>query len=120
MKRHIAIFKNGDEELILSGKKTVEVRFSKNKAVPFGQVSSGDLVYIKPVGKDIIGEFRVKKVLSFDGLDEVDLKEIKDRFGQDATDAKYATVIFISESSRFITSPIKVTKKDNRGWLVLE
>lgn len=106
MKKHLAIFKGQAGEEILSGKKTIESRFSKVKKAPFGVVSSGDMVYIKPSGKEIIGEFRVKKVCYFED------PEIKT--------ARYATFIFIGDSARFITSPLKFKKKDSRGWVVLE
>ena len=128
--KHLAIFKGDGAEKILSGEKTIESRFSKAKLSPFGVISAGDLVYIKPSGKDIIGQFSVKKVIFYDGLEAEDLEEIKKTYngpiGQ-ANDywiskktSRYGTLIFIGNSSRFITSPIKLTKKDLRGWVVLD
>lgn len=129
MQKHLAIFKGNGAELVLTGKKTVESRFSSKKSPPFGVISSGDLVYIKPSGKDIIGEFRVKKVIFFDGLTLEDMEMIKKTFGEaiaqsneywkDKERSKYATLIFIGNSTRFLTSPIKLSKKDLRGWVVL-
>ena len=121
-------------EAILSGVKTVETRFSRNKIAPFGVVSVGDLVYMKPPGEDIVGQFRVKKVFYFEGLIEEDMNKIFADYGQqinvgdEEEDGKYyrekreslvGTLIFIADSERFITSPIKVRKKDLRGWMVL-
>lgn len=130
MRKHLAIFKQGVGEQILNGTKTVETRFSKMKIVPFGQISAGDLVYIKPSGKDIIGEFRVKKVIFFDGLDKEEINEIRLKYnGGIVADegywerkmvSKYATLIFISQSTPFITAPLKILKKDLRGWVVLD
>lgn len=130
MKNHLAIFKGKAGELILSGKKTIESRFSRVKLPPFGIVSSGDLVYIKPSGKDIIGQFRVKKVIFFDNLDADDLSDLKKRYGKSLAvseeyweknrNSRYATLIFIGDSSRFITSPVRFSKKDLRGWVVLD
>jgi len=128
--KHLAIFKGSGGDLILAGKKTIESRFSRRKSPPFGVISSGDLVYIKPTGKEIIGEFRVQKVLFFDGLLDSDIKDIKERYGKglavDDEDywkgkkaSKYATLIFIGGSARYLTSPIKFPKKDQRGWVVL-
>jgi len=129
VKKHLAIFKNQGGELILSGEKKIESRFSIAKIAPYGVVSSGDLVYIKPSGADIIGQFRVNKVIYFEGLTPQDVKEIRQRYGLEiAMDESYwegkagskvATLIFIGESSRFLTSPIKISKKDQRGWVVL-
>lgn len=130
MIKHLAIFKGEAAELILQGKKIVESRFSKRRDIPFGAVSSGDLVYIKPSGKDIIGQFRVKKVIFFDGITKEDFEAIKKEYGENLVvdelywdahkGAKYGTLIFIGDSSRFITSPIKIPKKDLRGWVVLD
>ncbi len=129
MKKHLAIFKGRAGEDILLGKKTIESRFSQVKNPPFGMIGSGDLVYIKPSGKDIIGQFRVKKVIFFDGLNLSDLSDLKSRYGkklavseeywQKVANARFGTLIFIGDSSRFITSPVKPSKKDLRGWVVL-
>ena len=105
MKRHLAIFKGDSGEQILQGKKIINVRFSNRKLPPFGMISSGDLVYIKPSGKDIIGQFKVKKV----------------KFCEDPdTNPKYTTEIFVGQTQKFITAPIKIPKKDLRGWVVLD
>ena len=102
MKKHLAIFKDRIGELILNGEKVIETRFSIAKIAPYGQVESGDLVYIKPSGKEIIGQFRVKKVVFID-----------------KANGKYATLIFVGQTERFLTAPIKIHKKDLRGWVVL-
>lgn len=129
MQKHLAIFKGDGAEKILEGKKTIESRFSKAKVPPFGVISRGDLVYIKTSGKDIIGQFRVKKVIFYDGLEQLDVEEIKRKYGRSIAagnnywagkgSSRYGTLIFIGDSSRFITSPIKIPKKDLRGWVVL-
>ena len=130
MKKHLAIFKGEAGEAILTGKKTIESRFSRVKNPPFGLISSGDLVYIKPSGKDIIGQFRVKKVIFYDNLDLGDFRDLRERYGKElAVDgdywkkvsaARFGTFIFIGDSSRFITSPVKIKKSDLRGWVVLD
>lgn len=127
--KHLAIFTGDGAEKILSGQKTIESRFSRVKIAPFGKVSCGDLVYIKPPGKEIIGQFRVKKVIFYDGLNLNDVSYLRAKYGKEiATDevywkgkenCRYGTLIFIGNSSRFITSPVRIPKKDLRGWVVL-
>lgn len=127
--KHLAIFSGNAAELILEGKKTVESRLSKRRNPPFGQIATGDLVYIKPSGEDIIGQFRVRKVIFYDGLDIGEIREIWEQYGKQlAVDenywkgkesSRYGTLIFIGEVDPFITSPIKFPKKDLRGWVVL-
>ncbi len=130
MTKHLAIFKGLGAEKILSGEKNIESRFSKAKLIPFGAISAGDLVYIKPSGKDIIGQFRVKKVIFYDNLDLNDLNYLKEKYGKEMAveedywkgkqNSKYATLIFIGDCARFITSPVKIPKKDQRGWVILD
>ncbi len=121
-------------QAILSGQKTIETRFSKHKIVPFGVISRSDLVYLKPPGEEIMGQFKVKKVISYEGLTSEDVQKIFTEYGneirtgnreedkkyfQEKQSSLYGTLIFIAESERFITSPLKVKKKDQRGWMVL-
>lgn len=135
MKRHLAIMDKPTIEAILQGKKTIETRFSKNKIVPFGVVSSGDLVFIKPPGGDVIGQFRVKKVFSFEGLTPEDVEkifqdygekismgdqEVDEKYFKEKKDSLFGTLIFISASERLITSPVTLKKRDMRGWVVLD
>lgn len=135
MRKHVAIMNKTAIEAVLAGVKTIETRFSKHKISPFGLISVGDLVYMKPPGGEIIGQFRVKKVFNFEGLTEKDVEKIFQDFGdkisvgkkeedekffEEKKSSTYATLIFLSESERFITSPIKFKKKDMRGWVVLE
>ena len=117
MIRHLAIFKAEGAREILSGERIIESRFSKSKIAPFGAVSVGDIVYIKVSGGDIIGQFKVKRVIFFDGIDK---EEIKNNYKEEVKEnCRYATLIFIGDSTTFITSPIKIKKKDQRGWVVL-
>lgn len=128
--KHLAIFSSDLAQKILTGEKSIESRFSKAKIAPFEVISSGDLVYIKPTGKDITGQFRVKKVIFFDGLTKEDFKQIRDLYGKEISaddsfwkekaDCKYGTLIFIGEYDPFLTSPIKIKKSDQRGWVVLD
>ena len=129
MQKHLAIFKKGVGERILDGTKKIETRFSKMKLAPYLHISAGDLVYIKPIGKDIIGQFRVKKVIFFDRMEKQDIEDICLKYGghiaadeeywESKKTSKYASLIFIGQVTPFITAPIKFAKKDLRGWVVL-
>lgn len=135
MSKHLAILSKVGIEAILSGKKTIEARFSQKKIAPYGSVLVGDTVYIKPPGGEIIGEFRVKKVFYYCGLESGDMADLLTRYGKQLSlgnrledikytqawaKAKYGTLIFISQSDRFITSPVKIKKSDLRGWMTIE
>lgn len=134
MRRHLAIFSPEAIEALLAGKKLVETRFSQRRIEPFAKVSIGDVVYIKPPGKEIVGQFKVKKVISFEGMEKEDWQLIKLKFGRQTflgskqrdgdffkkhQNAHFGTLIFIDQTEQFITSPVKINKKDLRGWMVL-
>ncbi len=122
MKKHLAIFSKEEIEEIFSGEKTFDSRFSKKRISPFGMIGAKDIVYIKPPGQDIVGQFRVKKVISIEGLEESDWEMLEKKFKiskEKKQNLKFLTLIFLTEVEQFITSPIKITKKDLRGWAVL-
>lgn len=123
MKKHLAIFTKEEIKKIFSGKKNIDIRLSQKRISPFGRVNIGDIVYIKPPGEEVVGQFIVKKVISFEGLEIEDWKVLKSGYGvKDAfslKNPKFATLIFIDQVEQFITSPIKLEKKDLRGWVVL-
>ncbi len=121
MKKHLAIFSSDSVKQIFSGSKIIEAWFSKKRILPFGQVSVGDLVYIKPSGKEIAGQFIVKKVLFFEGLDSEDFKLIEQFTGKKmVVGFKFASLIWLDRVEQFITSPIKLDKHDQRGWMILD
>ena len=132
MQKHLAIFAPPVVKLIFSGQKTIDCRFSQRKIAPFGKVSVGDIVYIKPAGADIKGQFKVKKVIYFAGLEASDWdlivkkygrnilpKKLLNQFSQTREKAIFGTLIFMNQVEQFIVSPIKPIKKDRRGWVTL-
>lgn len=134
MRKHLAIMRKSAIEAILFGQKNIETRFSQRRIPPFGVIGIGDLVYMKPPGAEVIGQFRVKKVYTYEGITGEDFDQIFSEYGQkikvgneredslyikEKRDCSFGTLIFIADSERFITSPIKVGKKDLRGWVVL-
>ncbi len=126
MNKHLAIFSKNSIKQIFSEKRRVEIRFSLRKVPPFETVSIGDLVYIKPPGEDVVGRFLIKKVIFIDGVEGKDQDWISTFFTSNQNyfeihkNAKYATLIFFAQVEQFIVSPIKINKRDSRGWVVLE
>ncbi len=125
MRKHIAILSKVGLKEIFSGKKTVESRFSQKKIAPFGQISIGDVVYLKEPGGEIHGQFIVEKVISFEGLSQKDWNvignylKLEQEFIKVHQNAHFGTLIFIKDVEQFITSPINFQKKDQRGWVIL-
>lgn len=134
MHKHLAIFHPDAIKQLFAGKKTIESRFSQKRIAPFSLVGVRDVVYIKPPGQEVVGQFRVKKVLFWEGIDANDWELIKreflkglgftskqqaEEYFQKRQQANFATIIVISNVEQFIAAPIKVVKKDLRGWMVL-
>lgn len=126
MQKHLAILSKVAINDIISGRKLYEVRLSVKKIPPFGQVHVGDLVYMKPPGEEIAGQFEVKKVLTYEGLGKEEFSLLKSKFQENLEflnkhqNAHVATVIQIGNVEQFIASPLKIQKKDLRGWVVLK
>ena len=128
MRRHLAVFAGVAAEKVLTGGKKVDVRLSRMKIVPFGRISTGDIVWMRKPGEKLVGSFIVGKVIYFDHPTTEDLKRLKNDYGKEMAmaeqfwanrkDCKYATVIFIDSSTRFLVSP-QINKKDRRSWVVL-
>lgn len=129
MAKHLAIFQDWAIHDILTGKKQVEGRFSKFKIAPFGKVSSGDRVLMKPPGKPVLGEFVVDRVFHFDHPTVEEIEEIKEKYKEELVlpshfwskkdEINYVTLMYIGRRQKFLTTPAQVTKKDLRGWVVL-
>ena len=129
MAKHLAIFHSWAIDDTLSGKKQVEARFSKIKIAPFGKVSRGDTVFMKPPGEPIAGEFLVDRVFYFDHPKEEEIKELKNKYkakmalpnhfwsGKD--EINYVTLMFVGARQKFLTPPRVIKKRDLRGWVVL-
>lgn len=62
---HLGIFSEPYLTYMLDGKKTIESRFSKNRILPYNQISKEDVVIVKKFSGDVLAYFTVKEVLFF-------------------------------------------------------
>jgi hypothetical protein len=123
---HLAVFVEPFLRYILEGTKTVESRFSLTRRAPFGKVEPGDVVLIKKSGGPIVAACRVAQAWFYD-LDPSSWEDVRGfaqplcaqdpLFWSSRAKAKYATLLRI-EDVRLLT-PVTISKKDRRGWLVL-
>jgi len=84
-KFHIAIMRKswGLTEKILSGEKTIESRWYKNKARPWGKIGERDEIYFKNTGEPVKIKAQVERVLQFENLNPQKVKEILEKYSQD-------------------------------------
>lgn len=125
---HLAILVNPYLRLILSGKKTIESRFSIQRRTPFDQVQPGDVVLFKRSGGPILGIGTVDQARYFELNPQV-LQEIQTAyaaelciddpaFWQARASAGFATLLWLQHVSPI--TPIPFVKRDQRAWVVLK
>lgn len=125
---HLAIFEEPYLSYILEGKKTIESRFGVQRTPPFGRVERGDVILLKATSGPVVGIAQAANVWSYRlGVNE--WREIRERFGPglclenepdfvaQRSRSRYATLIRLANVRRL--SPVAVTKRDRRGWVVL-
>ena len=123
---HLAVFSEPFLSLVLSGEKTIESRFSRNRCAPYGEIGDGDIILLKELAGPIRGVSLARRVWSYD-LSSEPIGRVRDRFGDDIcadgafwasrADALYATLIELD-----VTAPldaVRCDKKDRRGWVAL-
>ncbi len=110
---------------MLDGKKTIESRFSKNKIMPYNQITKDDIVIVKKSSGVVLGYFTIKDVLFFD-LNKTSMEEMKIKYNKqlcvDETfwiskkNSNYATLIIIDKL--FKLKPFHINKKGMQTWIV--
>lgn len=111
---------------MLEGKKTIESRFSKNKIIPYNQITKDDIVIVKKSSGNVLAYFKIKEVLFFD-LNTISIEEIKSKYNKqlcvDETfwiskkNSNYATLIIID--NLFKLNPFHINKKGMQTWIKL-
>ena len=126
--QHIAILKQPFFDMVLSGEKTIESRWSMVKVAPYKKVSVGDKILLKETGKDVTATANVRKVQFYELTPEI-VEDIRIKYGkQIGTDKfedwkstlqkKYCTLIWLDEVTP--VAPIKVKRSNGAGWIVLK
>lgn len=123
---HVAIFSEPFLSLVLSGEKTIESRFSRNRCAPYGEIGDGDVILIKEVAGPICGVALAKRSWCYNLIAEP-IERIKERFGvgicgddefwSSRAEAQYATLIELDATASI--APVHCDKRDRRGWVSL-
>ena len=126
--KHLAILRQPFLNLILSGEKTTETRWSKNKIAPYQKINAGDTVLLKESGKSIIAAAVVEKVKFYE-LNPKIFDEIENKYGKQICMEKFTnkeqiaqrnfcTLIWFKDIQRIEPRPYK--RKGMSGWVLLE
>lgn len=123
---HLAIFAEPFLSMVLSGEKTIESRFSRNRCAPYGEVGDGDIILVKEVSGPICGIALARRAWSYDLINEP-IESIRRQFGDgirgdeafwaSRSDAHYATLIELDSATSI--APVTCDKRDRRGWVAL-
>jgi hypothetical protein len=124
---HLGVFIPPYLDYILEGKKTIESRFSVNRVPPFNSVTKSDLILLKHSSGPVVGLCEVAEMWVYE-LDHKSLAALRKTFAERlcATDpsfwaarknARYVTLMQVENVLRI--SPVAITKRDPRGWVVL-
>lgn len=84
MKYHLAIMRKswGLLPKILTGEKTIESRWYKNKYAPWNNISKGDIVYFKNSGEPVAIKADVANVLQFSNLTPDKVRKLLNKYGK--------------------------------------
>ena len=121
---HVAIMRKSWRltEKILSGKKSIESRWYKNKYSPWDKIKKGENVYFKDSGDPVTIVAKVKKVIQFEDLTPKKVKEVLNKYREDNgiakedipkffkrfRDKKYCILIFLSNPQKI--KPFNIDK----------
>lgn len=126
--KHIAILRQPFFDMVLSGEKTIESRWSFNKIAPYGKIKQGDEIFLKLTGKPVTAKTKAKFVQFFELTPQL-VEEIRVKYGkqigtdkfedwQSTLNKKYCTLIWLDEIER--VEPLQVPKSNGAGWIVLK
>lgn len=125
---HLAVMRAPYLQLLLTGNKTIESRFSVNRIAPFENVSTGDVLALKQQSGPVVGLCVVEHAAFYE-LDPPTWRLLRDQFARPlcAEDddfwaarerARYATLMTVVHAHWI--APVRVEKRDRRGWVRLD
>lgn len=126
---HLAIFTPTFLDSLVCGKKTIESRFSRHRIAPWGTVHDGDLILAAKPGTVVVAMFVAIQINYYD-LTLTPISSLKERFSlpvaayldpefwEKRKGKRFASFIGVSEVVTLV--PIKLSKRDQRGWVTFE
>lgn len=127
MNRHRVLISEAEINGLISGKSIFLVRFYKKRPDFLFKLETGDLVYFRKKGSEILGQFEVSNLTICEKLKSTDwemdgpISKIADTIQLPEKTDDYNTLVIlqINKLEQFITSPIKINKRDLRDWVVI-
>ena len=124
---HLVILKKPYLEAILSGQKQIESRLTRTKRAHFGRVLPGDKLFLKESSGPVCAVASAATVKNFQNLTPKQIIELKqeynhqicgsDEYWQSKADCKFGLLVWLKDIQAI--EPVRIGKKDWRGWVVL-
>ena len=128
MKHHLAILYRTHLRRILAGRKAIECRLGDLGYPPHGQLSTGDMIWLKEVSGPIRAVATATSVRGFDNPSFQAMERIQRQwnsqilapqaFWRSGRRVKAATLIWLGNVCPL--TPFRIEKKDRRSWVVLD
>lgn len=127
MSDHLVIVKRPYLELILNGRKTIELRLSTGRSSLIGRVQPGDGLFLKVSAGPVCATATVADVTCYETLTPSLIGRIKQQYNdrimgpdnvwEGLMDRKSGVLIWLRDVRRI--GPIRIEKKDWRAWVML-
>jgi ASC-1-like (ASCH) protein len=124
---HLVIMSQPYLDLILSGRKVIESRFTKVQKVPYRCVNQGDTLFFKVSSGPVIAKARAAAVKNLSDLTPEKMETIKNRYNQQIcgpeeywlmkSHCRYGVLVWLEHVERI--EPVTIQKKDQRAWVIL-
>ena len=125
---HLVILKKPYLQMIVEGRKRIELRLHKTRRPAFGKVGAGDKLFLKISSGPVCATATAEKVENFQDLTPEKILEIKQKYNhdiggsdehwQDRMDCKFCFLVWLKDIRTI--EPIRIHKKDWRAWVVLK
>jgi ASC-1-like (ASCH) protein len=124
---HLVILKKPYLDAILSGRKTVESRFTRARYSFISQVRRGDMLFLKVSSGPVCGQASVAAVKYFEDLTPEKVAKIKrqynehilgsDEYWKSKAGCRFGFLAWLEDIRPM--KPTEIAKKDWRSWVVL-
>ena len=124
---HLVILKKPYLDLILDGRKRIELRLTKTRRPAFGRVFAGDRLFLKVSSGPVCAIATAEDVKNFENLRPNRILELKQRYNRyilgadghwrDKSDSKFGYLVWLKDVRAI--EPVRIRKKDWRAWVVL-
>jgi ASC-1-like (ASCH) protein len=124
---HLVILKKPYLDMILEGRKLIELRLYKTRRGAFGRVWAGDKLFLKVSSGPVCATATAEAVKNFENLTPEKILGLRrlynhdiggpEEYWQSKIDCKFGLLVWLKDVRAI--EPARIHKKDWRAWVVL-